>query len=255
LERSGLKLLNIMHPSIKRRGRKMKTGVEWSPDVTKRFPELKICIGEIDSLCNEKTNEYIQRLSDTVLSEVRAKHSIETLKDDPRVRAYRDFYWKLDIDPTKTRPSGEALLRRVLHGDELPRISTVVDAYNLASTKTIIPISGFDTARLKPPFQIRFATNEVIMGIGKNRPMSLADGTLVLADEQRVLCIYPYRDSDHSKITLQTHNALIIAYGAPGITENQLVRAVETALSYIVQTSRGEIKMARTFSAGSDDIS
>jgi DNA/RNA-binding domain of Phe-tRNA-synthetase-like protein len=233
----------------------MKTGVEWSPDVAKRFPELKICIGEIDSLCNEKTNEHIQRLGDTVLNEVRTKHGIETLKDDPTVRAYRDFYWKLDIDPTKTRPSGEALLRRVLHGDELPRISTVVDAYNLASLKTIIPISGFDTARLKPPLHIRFATNEGFTGIGKSRPTSLADRTLVLADEQRVLCIYPYRDCDHSKITLQTRNVLIIAYGAPGIKENQLRRAVEITLSYIVQTSRGEIKMVRIFSARSDDVS
>lgn len=72
------------------------------------------------------------------------------LKDNPTVRAYRDFCWKLNMDPTKTRPLGEALLRRVLHAKQLPRISTVVDAYNLVSTKTMIPISGFDEDKLNP---------------------------------------------------------------------------------------------------------
>lgn len=83
--------------------------------------------------------------------EVKTKYDVETLKDEPTVRAYRDLYWRLGIDPTKTRPSGESLLRRVLHGNELPNTSTVVDAYNLASMKTIIPISGFDLDLLVPP--------------------------------------------------------------------------------------------------------
>ena len=106
----------------------MQIHVNWSPEVSTRFPELAVCIGTINDVRIEKENAQIQKLKETVYSEAKAKYTIETLKDHPIVRAYRDFYWKLDIDPTKTRPSGEALLRRVLHGDELPRISTVVDA-------------------------------------------------------------------------------------------------------------------------------
>lgn len=164
------------------------------------------------------------------------------------MRAYRDFYWKLDIDPTKTRPSGKALLRRVLHAKELPRISTVVDAYNLASMKTIIPISGFDKDQLNPPFQVRFARNsETFTGIGMNKPMTLTDKMLVLADEKQILCIYPYRDSDHTKITGQTRNVLIVGYGAPGITEEQLKEAVETTISYIKLVSDGKTEMTKVF--------
>jgi len=152
------------------------------------------------------------------------------------------------LDPTKTRPSGEALLRRVLHGKELPCISTVVDAYNLASMKTIIPISGFDRGRLNPPFQIRFAKNGVnFIGIGMNKPVILTDKLLVLADEKQILCIYPYRDSDYTKITGQTRNVLIVLYGAPGITEEQLKEAVETTLSYIRLVSGGETEMVKVF--------
>jgi len=227
----------------------MHTDVNWNTQVVAKFPKLSICIGAINGVQVEKENDLIQRLKKTVYTETKDKYNIETLKDNPTVRAYRDFYWKLDIDPTKTRPSGEALLRRVLHGDELPRISTVVDAYNLASTKTIIPISGFDKDRLNPPFQVRFAKNgETFIGIGMSKPMTLTDKMLVLTDEKQVLCIYPHRDSDYTKITERTRDVIIVGYGAPEITEEQLKEVVEITLSYIKQVAGGETEIVKVSS-------
>lgn len=228
----------------------MQLQVNWTPEVSSKFPHLSICIGIINNVKVEKDNEQVQKLRKTVYEKVKANYQIEALKDNPTVRAYRDFYWKLNMDPTKTRPSGEALLRRVLHGDELPRISTVVDAYNLASMKTIIPISGFDQDSLNPPFHVRFARKgETFTGISMNKPLILEEKMLVLADEEQVLCIYPYRDADATKITMQTQNVLIVGYGAPGISEGQLREAVETTLSYIKQVSDGEIEMVKAFRA------
>jgi len=228
----------------------MQIHVNWNSQVLARFSELSLCIGIINGVRVEKENEQIQKLKKAVYEEVGSKYNIETLKDNPTVRAYRDFYWKLDIDPTKTRPSGEALLRRVLRGDELPRISTVVDAYNLASMKTIIPISGFDKDRINPLFQVRFARNgEVFTGIGMSKPLTLTDKMLVLADEKQVLCIYPYRDSNYTKITGKTQNVLIVGYGASGIIDEQLKEAVKTTLSYIQLVSDGETRIIKVFSS------
>jgi DNA/RNA-binding domain of Phe-tRNA-synthetase-like protein len=227
-----------------------QVSVRWDSVVSKRFRELQIGIGIINKVHVEKENPAIKALKKSVFEEVKAKYRIETLKDNEIVRAYRDFYWKLDIDPTKTRPSGEALLRRVLHGDKLPTISTVVDAYNLASMKTIVPISGFDKEKLTPPFIIRFAENgEAFTGIGMTKPLTLTGNMLVLADQKQVLCIYPYRDSDFTKITEKTRNVLVVAYGAPGIAELQLKEAVETTLSYIKQVAGGEIEMIKVFNS------
>jgi DNA/RNA-binding domain of Phe-tRNA-synthetase-like protein len=230
----------------------MQVAVTWASEVSAKFPELSICIGIIANVKVERENEQIKRLKKSVYEEVKAKYTLETLKDNSTVRAYRDFYWRLDIDPTKTRPSGEALLRRVLHGGELPRISTVVDAYNLASMKTIIPISGFDLNRLNPPFQIRYAKNgETFMGIGMDKPLALKDNMLVLVDEKQVLSIYPYRDSNNTKITEETRDVLIVGYGAPEIPKEQLREAVETTLSYIKLVSGGENGMVKVFSSTS----
>jgi DNA/RNA-binding domain of Phe-tRNA-synthetase-like protein len=222
--------------------------VKWSPEVARRFSRLAICIGVIDNIRVEKENDQNRTLKKTMCEEVRAKHNVETLKDNPTVRAYRDMYWRLSIDPTKTRPSGEALLRRVLHGNGLPNISTAVDEYNLASMKTIVPISGFDLDRLTPPFQIRFAKDdEIFAGIGMVKPLSLTTNTLVLADERQIVCIYPYRDADNTRITTASHNAMIVGYGAPEIPLLQLREAVEMALSFIKEVSGGQIEMIETF--------
>jgi DNA/RNA-binding domain of Phe-tRNA-synthetase-like protein len=228
----------------------MQIHVNWDSKVSAKYPKLSLCVGLIGNVRIEADNGRIQRLKRAVYEEVRAKYKIETLKDDPTVRAYRDFYWSLGIDPTKTRPSGEALLRRVLHGEDIPRISTVVDAYNLASIKTIIPISGLDKDRLSPPFQVRFArSGEAFTGIGMNKPMTLTDKMLVLGDEKQVLCIYPHRDSEYTKITEQTRSVLIVGYGAPEVTEQQLSEAVGTTLSYIKLVSDGETETVKVFSS------
>jgi len=227
----------------------MEIHVTWEPKVKESFGELSISIGVINNVKNAKENEEIKRLRLRVYEEVKTQHNIEALKDNAIVRAYRDFYWKLGIDPTKTRPSGEALLRRVLHGDELPRISTVVDAYNLASMKTIIPISGFDKDRLNSPFHVRFARkNESFIGIGMNKTLILDDNMLVLTDEKQVLCIYPHRDADYTKITETTKNVLLVCYGAPGITSETLLNAMNLTLSYIQLVSGGNVEIVKVFS-------
>lgn len=82
-----------------------------------------------------------------------------------------------------------------------------------------------------------------------NKPMTLVERMLVLADEKQILCIYPYRDSDYTKITRQTRNVLMVGYGAPGITEQQLKEAVETAIAYIKLVSSGKTGIITVYSS------
>ena len=58
--------------------------------------------------------------------------------------AVRTMYKRVGIDPTKTRPSSEALLRRVSKGDELPRINSLVDVINWCSLETQLPFGLYD---------------------------------------------------------------------------------------------------------------
>ncbi len=61
----------------------------------------------------------------------------------------RTMYKRLGIDPTKVRPSSEALLRRVRKGDPLPRINSIVDICNWSSLETQLPFGLYDLDRVE----------------------------------------------------------------------------------------------------------
>ena len=230
----------------------MDCSLFWDEKATQRFPSLLVCLGIIGNVNVTRSNEKIKALRNSVTEGVKRKYNIEVLKDNLTVRAYRDLFWRLDIDPTKTRPSGEALLRRVLHGEEIPVICSVVDAYNLASLMTIIPLSGFDLDKIALPLHVRFSKpSEEFQGIGMQTPMRLDAKMLLLTDKNQILCIYPHRDADATKITVNTKNVLIVGYGAPNISKSQLSKAVETALSYIKRVAGGSVEQAKVYAATS----
>ena len=95
----------------------------------------------------------------------------------------RKLYHALGIDPSKTRPSSEALLRRVLQGKGLYRINAIVDAANLASLALLLPVGLYDTARIRPPVTLRIGgEGEGYEGIRKDRVHVAGRPVLVDAD-------------------------------------------------------------------------
>ncbi len=168
--------------------------------------------------------------------------TLEDVKNDPILRAYRDFYWRVcKIDPTKIRPSAEALIRRVLREKPLPNISQIVNAYNVASIESRISIGAYDIRALSPPLIVRNANNgEEFLGIGMSQPKILSRDILILADSQKPINILPYRDADHSKIILDTTDILLIGTGVWGMSERDVVMGIRRAAELITQQCGGE---------------
>jgi DNA/RNA-binding domain of Phe-tRNA-synthetase-like protein len=192
------------------------------------------------------TAELEEEISMAV-AEVRQTLSLETLKDHPVVRAYRDFYWRvLGIDPTKQRPAQEALLRRVLRGEPLPRISPVVDAGNAASVKYMVPVGLYDLAKIRGGvLRIRMSRKgEVFRPIGGS-PYEL-DNQIVLASDSQILHVYPYRDSVETKIDPSTRDVLVVVAGVPGVEEERLVKTahyLRKLLSLLGGAAPGEVRL------------
>ena len=172
---------------------------------------------------------------------VRRRLSIESLKDHPVVRAYRDFYWRIKIDPTKTRPSSEALARRVLAGRPFPRINNVVDGGNLASLETLIPIGLYDVDRVESlTLKIRLSRGgEVFRPIGGGEEV-LREGMVILASNGQVLHLYPHRDSVETMIREDTRRVLVLAAGVPGVGEDLVGEAAAKTVEYILTFAGGE---------------
>lgn len=209
--------------------------------VRNRFPALDIRVVLLKDVKVDRSNPELEEFKEEVLREISEGYSLETLKDVDIFRAYRGFFWRVGIDPTKVRPAAEALIRRVLAGRPIPKINSLVDAYNLASIKTGIPLAAFDKEEVEGDLTARYAEpREEFLGIGMTEPVKLKGGEIVIADEEKLIAIYPHRDSDQTKIKDSTHNVLLMTCGAPGINEEILSRAEETAVKYIVRFCGGK---------------
>ena len=169
----------------------MALKIEMSSDLKNRFPNLRALVFSVRDVEIAKMDNELERLEMEILKETREKYSLETLKDIPMFRAYRDFFWEVGIDPTKNRPATEALTRRVLAGKKLPSINTLVDAYNLASVKSQVALAAFDEDKVEGEPTMRFALrDERFLGIGMEKPMRLKGGEIVISDLDRVMAIY-----------------------------------------------------------------
>ncbi len=205
-----------------------------------KFPGLQVLLRRIDGMAVSDGSDKLQAFKADVVDEIRRKYDLATVKDAPVFRAYRDFFWRAGIDPTKVRPAAEALIRRVLAGKPLPTINTLVDSYNLASIRTEVALGAFDARKLKGDLTLRAAQpGEKFRGIGMDGPIVLAGNEPVVADEEKLIAVYPYRDADDTKVTTVTKDLCLLVCGAPGIDGEKLNEAAKVAVDYIVNFCGG----------------
>jgi len=166
---------------------------------------------------------------DRFLEELASKITIskEELKDHPTVRALRDFYWSIGIDPTKTRPSSEALARRFITNKSIPKINNVVDAGNVASIETLIPIGIYDANTIVGDVKLRLAyTGEEFIDISNEKHL-LNGKEIVLSDSNGIMHVFPHRDAFRTRVKEDTKKVLIVGCGVFGIEQGLTKTAVD----------------------------
>ncbi|MFQ5838842.1 MAG: B3/4 domain-containing protein [Thermoplasmata archaeon] len=184
--------------------------------------------------------EELEAYKEECFERLRGDFELEGLKDEARIRAYRDFFWRVGIDPTKIRPASEALLRRVLQGKSIPTINTLVDSYNLASMETRVALAAFDLTSLGGDLIMRFAEDgEEFLGIGMSSPVALRGKEIVVEDVAGLVAVYPYRDADRTKVSLETEDVVIMVCGVPGIDDVALAEAHERVSDLITRFCGG----------------
>jgi len=144
-----------------------------------------------------------------------------TLLDEPLQRT-RALYRGIGLDPTKTRPSSEALLRRVRRGQPLPRVNTIVDICNWCSVETQIAFGVYDRDRIAgEALTLRLGTEgEGYDGIRKDR-VNVA-GRLTLVDAEGPFG-NPTSDSLRTSVSAATTRVLFVLFvpAATGRTDRE----------------------------------
>jgi DNA/RNA-binding domain of Phe-tRNA-synthetase-like protein len=147
--------------------------------------------------------------------------------------AVRAMYKRVGLDPTKTRPSSEALLRRVRRGDELPRINSLVDVINWCSLESQLPFGLYDLSRIQGEITLRLGNpGEEYAGIRKDS-VHVA-GRLTLADELGPFG-NPTSDSARTMVTAATTRAFVVVFVPASLPEPAGTRALEITAARIAR--------------------
>jgi DNA/RNA-binding domain of Phe-tRNA-synthetase-like protein len=192
-------------------------------------PELraKVRLGVLvlDGLSVKSEDAALAAEIDAEGAGLRSRYAGTPSAEVPGAADARALYKALGLDPTKTRPSNEALLRRVLKGEALYRVNTLVDALNLSSLRYQLPFGLYDLARLRPPVVLRQGgVGESYEGIRKG-PVNVQDRP-TLADAEGAFG-NPTSDSARTMITLQTTSALVTCYAPAGYSVPRLRQVLD----------------------------
>jgi len=158
---------------------------------------------------------------DPLLAEAEARVRITPPTESVAVRT---MYKRVGIDPTKTRPSNEALLRRVRKGDTIPRINSAVDVVNWCSLEFQLPYGLYDFSKVSGAVTLRLGgEGEKYAGIRKDEVN--VGGRITVADRLGPFG-NPTSDSARTMATPSATELLVMIYAPAELPKSQIERVV-----------------------------
>ena len=212
-----------------------------SPELKSHCPEYRGA-AVLANVTNTPYSEGLWQEIDSFTQTLRASETADSIKQQPAIAATREAYRRLGKDPSRYRPSAEALRRRLLRGLELYRIDTLVDLINLVSLWTGYSIGGFDADKIQGADLCLGVgqPNEPFEGIG--RGMLNIEGLPVFRDAAGGIGT-PTSDNERTKMGLSTRRilAIINGYDGNGQRLHEAASMTQELLERYAEANGGEI--------------
>jgi DNA/RNA-binding domain of Phe-tRNA-synthetase-like protein len=182
------------------------------------WARLEVANGSPDGLAALRTN---------ITENVRSRFTdTAAISGNPTVSALRRLFRAAGCDPTRYRPSSEALLRRLVRGDSLPEIHPLVDLNNCLSAELAVPCCVMTEGSFGPDLVWRAGrpgeAYESLRG-----PFQL-EGKPVLFDSEGPLDT-PITGNQRVKVRADSQRAWLVAYMPASEVSHEQARATLVA--------------------------
>ena len=192
----------------------MNLSVQISSSIASLLPHVVIGLLQC-KVSNTSYNDELWTDIEDYSKQFKQTYQLADINQRETIAATREAYRKTGKEPNRYRPSAEALCRRLVKGESLYRISTIVDCINLISVKTCYSIGGF--------YRDSIIGNSLELGIGQageefcaiGRGLLNIEGLPVYRDEKGPIGT-PTSDHERTKISLNTHHLVLIVNGFDG---------------------------------------
>ena len=208
----------------------MKTIIK-SSQIADKIRDLKLGLVEATQIMVLSGDDLFEQELQRLVTELKQKFQDSAPSNDPVVSATRRMYRQVGWEPTKYRPSSEALIRRLIQGKGLYRINNLVDYGNLISARFHIPMGLYDLDAVQGNICVDIGSEgESYEGITK--PKISAGGKIILRDDGGVFG-NPTADSKRTSITEKTNHILAIFFISSTIDNDYAHHTIESlAQSY-----------------------
>ncbi len=154
------------------------------------------------------SGDPIKKLSNEIIAKIQQELTIETVSQKPAIKATKEAYRILGKDPSRYRPSAEALTRRVVSGKGIYEINNIVDILNLVSLDSGFSIGGYDAEKIQGTIEFGIGKpNEPYEAIGRGE-LNIED--LPLFRDELGAFGSPTSDSLRTMVTENTTHFLMV---------------------------------------------
>jgi DNA/RNA-binding domain of Phe-tRNA-synthetase-like protein len=199
--------------------------------IEERIPACRLGYLLLHDLTIQSESAALQSEISLLRQGVSEQYTLEGLSQVTRIAAVRSMYKKMSWDPSRYRPSAEALVRRILQKKDLYQINSAVDASNYCSIKFLLPFGLYDADKLNGSIRYQVATEGEYSNIGGKTVKT--EGKPFLSDENGVFG-NPTSDAKRTAVTLLTKKVLSVVYADEEITTREL----SEILSYTAEKIR-----------------
>ncbi len=206
-------------------------------EVAERYSHLRIGVLIGKGVTVQRKTDQLEKLKQQKVTELRQKYDSDNLISNLNIAAWRRTYRSFGVKPKRYRPTAEALLRRLIKGEEIPIINTAVDSYLVVETEYLLPIGGYDLDRISGNIKLRVSLGgEAFQPLGSTQQETTNEGEIIYSDDTRVLTRkWNFRDCDAAKITLNTKTIGLFTEAAEKDTDTKTISESLKSLQRYIQ--------------------
>ncbi|TWT11113.1 B3/4 domain-containing protein [Planomicrobium sp. CPCC 101079] len=213
-----------------------------NPKIIEILPDFKIGTIHYNNITVSESPQMLKGRLQLFQEQLYFDLEDKEITDFPGLLEWQLLWKALGSDPSRYRPSAEALFRRIRKQNYLTPVHSGVDMNSFLSLQYEIPLGLYDADKISGAVEISVGTEEDQYE-GLNNRINTLTNILVSKDEQGAFGS-PYVDSKRTMVTEQTANALHIFYLRPSMDRDTAIQLLTAASNMFTGINGGDADIA-----------
>lgn len=182
-----------------------------NPEMFAKYPRMRVGY-VIAEFVNSKSHPEVEHLKASLQAYLKDNYNMDAsnFSVNKTINGWAEVYKNFGVKPKEYPSSVTSLVRRVVKGQGIWNISTIVDLYNCHSVMGLTPMGGYDLDKVSGDVEIRLGMDgEKFLGLGAKEEVAVNPSQVVYVDKEGVICwLWNHKDCQRTMLTLDTTRAV-----------------------------------------------